>query len=450
MAVAVRVAAAVAVAIAAGKPVRNNGVQQQLVMKNNSPVRKTTTDTGVRVVTERMDDVRSVAIGIWFETGSRDEPRRLAGISHFLEHMLFKGTRKRSALRIAREIEQVGGYLNAFTSKEITAYYAHLLDEHLPLAVDTLSDMASNSLFSEKTIAREQGVVLEEISGYEDTPDDVVHEDFSRLVFGNHSLGRPVLGTRKTVSSFTRDDLVDYWSNHYTPKRVLVAATGAVDHDKLVKLVEKKLNLPGNGKPRTLKSAPVVDEMEHHRRKEIVQAHLCLGGRGLSYRDDRRYAYFVMNTVLGGGMSSRLFQRVRERNGLAYSIYTFNETYHDSGLFGIYAGLEERQVARAEAMIREEMRKIIEKPLSRAELKRAKDQLKGGLTLGLENVSARMNRLARMELYLGRYHPLDHLLEGIDSVTQDDIQQVASDLMGGEIRRAYLLPKKGTRKADGE
>lgn len=404
-------------------------------------VRKTVTEDGTRIITERMDTVRSVAVGVWFETGTRDENLRQAGISHFIEHMVFKGTEKRSALRIAREIEQVGGYLNAFTGKEVTAYYAHLLDEHLPLAVDTLTDMISNSTFAEKMIQREQGVVLEEIASYEDTPDDVVHEDFNTLVFGSHPLGRPVLGTRKSVASFTRDDLVKYWSRNYTPKRLVVAAAGALDHDELVEMVTQRLSLPKSGKARKLTDAPVIRQHTFTRKKKIVQAHLCLGTRGLSYSDHRRYAFFVLNTVLGAGMSSRLFQRLRERHGLAYTIYSFHEAYHDTGLFGVYAGLEEKQLERARDMILQELTRLVDTPLSRLELRRAKDQLKGGLTLGLENVSSRMNRLARMEIYLGRYHPLDDLLEGIDQVTSEDIQKLAADLFRGEPYVSTLTPE---------
>jgi predicted Zn-dependent peptidase len=415
-------------------------------MSADVQVRKTVLDDGTRIITEHMDTVRSVAVGLWIESGSRDETLKLGGISHFLEHMMFKGTKKRSALRIAREIEQVGGYLNAFTSKEVTAYYAHLLDDHLSLAVDTLTDMVSHSQFHEKMIKREQGVVLEEIASYEDTPDDLVHEDFNKLLFGNHPLGRPVLGTRKTVSSFNRDDLVGYWSKHYTPKRMVVAAAGAVDHDKLVKLVAKKLELE-NGKSRRRRMTDVALPKEHHyqRNKQIVQAHLCLGTHGLSYRDKRRYAFFVLNTILGSGMSSRLFQRIRERNGLAYNIYSFHEAYHDTGMFGIYAGLEGRQVGRAEEMIRQELGKLVTTPLSRTELRRAKDQLKGALTLSLENVSSRMNRLARMEIYLGRYHALDDLLDGIDAVSADDIRELATDLFSGELYVSYLLPEADGR-----
>ncbi len=408
-------------------------------IENN--IKKTITGDGIRIVSERVESVRSVAVGIWFITGSRNESSDSSGISHFIEHMLFKGTKKRSALSIAREIEQVGGYLNAFTSKEITAYFAHLLDEHLPLAMDVLSDMMSSSLFSEKLIQREKGVVLEEISSAEDTPEDVIHEDFTSLVFPRHSLGRPVLGKRETVSGFKRSDLLGYWSRNYLPRRTVIAAAGRVDHDKLVSLVEKKLKLSNGRNPRSgpyRRSTP--KKLRHERRKDIVQAHLCLGTRGLPYDDPRKFAFFVLNTVLGSGMSSRLFQRVRERNGLAYSIYSFHEAYRDTGLFGIYAGTEEAHVQRAELLIREELKKLIERKLSSTELKRAKDQLKGALMLGLESISSRMNRLARMEIYTENYLEIDELLRRINAVTVEDVQDIAKYLFTGDLFSAYLLP----------
>ncbi len=412
------------------------------------PFNKTTLDNGARIVTERIDNVRSAAVGFWFETGSRDETPAENGISHFLEHMLFKGTKKRSALKIAREIEQVGGHLNAFTSKELTAYHASLLDEFLPLAVDTLADMASHSQFAGKMIEREQGVVIEEIAGYEDTPEDVVHEDFSRLLFGKHPLGRPILGTRATVSSFTHDTLVDYWSRRYQPSRLVISAAGAVDHDKFVKLVSRKLDLPqASTKLKPRKLPKTRQDQRHDRRKSIVQAHLTIGGKGLSYAADERYPFFVMNTILGGGMSSRLFQRLREKSGLAYSVYPFQEAYHDSGLYGIYVGLEEKQVKRAEKMIREELQKLVDVQISKAALKRAKNQLKGGLTMGLESSAARMHRLARMEIYLKRYVSLDELLGGIDAVTVDDVQNVASLLFDRELLVATVLPDGTVPKA---
>jgi len=409
-------------------------------------------------VTERMDNVRSVAVGIWFETGSRDERSSECGISHFLEHIMFKGTSKRSALQIAREIEQVGGYLNAFTSKEITVYLAHLLDQHLPLAVDVLADNVSRSRFAEKEIQKEQGVVLEEIANSEDTPEDVVHEDFFSYIFPDHSLGMPVLGRRETVSSFTRNELLEYWRKHYTNERVVVSAAGQVEHDKLVSLIEKKLDLqsgiPINRlhpdglissfcQPRTADS---TRGEAHTRRKDIVQSHLCLGGRGIPFNDPRRYTLMVLNTILGAGMSSRLFQRIREKNGLAYNIYSFHEAYTDTGVYGIYVGTEESQVKRAVSLIEQELQKIKEKPLTPAELKRTKEQLKGAVVLGLENVSSRMNRLGKLEIYLGEYIPLDEMIERIDSVTSDNVCEMARLLFGNDLLKTYLLPlKEGVR-----
>jgi len=406
-------------------------------------VNKTTLDNGVRIITEKMESSRSVSIGIFVKTGSRDETEKEAGISHFIEHMLFKGTKKRSALKIAREIEQVGGYVNAFTSKELTAYYAHLLDEHTNLAVDTLADIYSNSLFADKMIERERGVILEELASYQDSPDDVVHEDFSRIVFPDHTLGLPIIGTRESVSSFKRDDFMEYMGKHYCPERTVIVAAGNVNHEALVKQFNKKLNNSAkSGLKRDIQNANDQVSNENVRRKDVVQSHLCIGGRSLSYSDKRRYAFFVMNTILGSGMSSRLFQRIREKNGLCYSIYSFHEAYMDTGIFGIYAGLEEKQVKRAEAMIFEEMQKLVDKPLTNTELKRSKDQLKGSLVLSLENVSSRMSRLARNEIYLGKYYELDDLIDGINSVSTDDIQKLADELFNGPISKAYLFPNK--------
>ncbi len=417
-------------------------MQKTTVHTASSTFEKTITDSGVRVITERFDNVRSVAVGLWFMAGSRDETPEQGGISHFLEHMMFKGTKKRSPLQIAREIEQVGGHLNAFTSKEVTAYYAHLLDERLPLAVDVLTDIASHSRFAEKEIEREKGVVLEEISGAEDAPDDVVHEDFSTLLFPEHSLGRPILGLRETVSAITRETLSAYWRERYSSDRCIVAAAGRVDHDKLVRMVEKRMELPSDSAP----LRPTFDQRKpnterHTRRKDIVQTHFCIGMRGYPFNDDRRFPFFLLNTVLGSGMSSRLFQRVRERNGLAYTIYSFHEAYADSGLFGVYAGAEDKQAAKAEKLIRKEMQKLVDKPLTKAELKRTKTQLKGALVLGLENVSTRMSRLARNEIFLGEFITLDDLIQRIEAVTTEQIQETARELFTREASVALVRPQ---------
>ncbi len=417
-------------------------MQTTKIQTEASILQKTVMDSGVRVITERFDNVRSAAVGAWFLAGARDETPELNGISHFLEHMMFKGTDKRSPLQIAREIEQVGGHLNAFTSKEVTAYYAHLLDERLPLAVDVLTDIVSHSKFIDKELERERGVVLEEIAAAEDAPDDVVHEDFTSLLFPDHSLGRPILGTREKVSSFGRDTVMDYWSTRYSADRCIISAAGRVDHDKLVRMVEKKLELKNTSAPERVVFDQRAPKAETHiRKKDIVQAHLVLGMRGYTFHDERRFPFFILNTVLGSGMSSRLFQSVRERNGLAYSIYSFHEAYGDTGLFGIYAGTEEKQVGKAEKLIRKEMKKMADKPLSKAELNRAKTQLKGALMLGLENVSTRMSRLARNEAFLSKFVTIDELLGYIDEVTFEKVQEVANDLFSQEPSIALVLPQ---------
>ncbi len=406
-----------------------------------SNYRKTVTDSGIRIVTEHMDNVRSAALGIWFEAGSRDETIKQAGLSHFLEHMMFKGTEKRSALEIARSIEQVGGHLNAFTSKEITAYYAHLLDEHLPLAVDVLSDIVSNSVFADEEIVKEKGVILEEIASSDDTPEDVVHDDFSRTIFPDHSLGRPVLGTRESVSSFTHDDLAGYWRSKYATNRVVVAASGNIEHDAVVDLVNKNLVLSRKKERVRENPDPVIrSERQFERRKDIMQSHLLMGTRGISFGDDRRFALIVLNTILGSGMSSRLFQSVREQHGLVYTIYSFHEAYGDSGMWGVYAATEEKQISKAISLIREELDQLVKTPLTMEEIERTKAQVKGNIVLGLESASARMHRLARTELFLERFVPIDDLIKFIDDVTVEEVSSLAQELFANDFWTACLYP----------
>ncbi|MBZ0264861.1 insulinase family protein [bacterium] len=403
--------------------------------------RKSVTPKGVRVVTETIPGSRSVALGIWVQAGSRDELPQQNGMSHFLEHMMFKGTNRFSSLQIARKIEQVGGYLNAYTSRDTTVYMAHLLDKHLPVAVDVLSDIVADSTFEEKEIVREKGVVLEEISGADDTPEDVVHDDFQLQMFPEHSLGLPILGSRETVSSFTRDELIEFWKRKYNCSNIVVAAAGSVDHEKLVQMISQKLGAPtGQRSERFLPDKMSNEAAEIVRHKDIVQAHVVLGVPGLPFNDERRYALILLNTLLGAGMSSRLFQRIREKNGLAYSIYSFQEVWEDCGMYGVYAGTETRQAKKAVRLIEQELDKLMQKPLSDAELKRTRDQLKGGFVLGLESISNRMNRLGKMEIYLNKFVSMDEFMHRIDAVTKEDIQGLAQDLFSQPIQKAFLLP----------
>lgn len=408
---------------------------------------KTVTASGLCVITEKLENVHSTAFGIFFDVGARDEKTEEAGASHFLEHMMFKGTESRTAFQIAQSIEAVGGYMNAFTGKEMTAYYSHLLGEHLPLAADVIGDMVSKSLFAEKEINREKGVVLEEISTTEDTPEEVVHEDFSRQMFPEHSLGKPVLGTRDTVLSFNHDSVAAYCKDKYTIPRAIVVATGQLKHDEVVKLVDENFDLPNsNGRAERefdLKTAP---DPLFTRKKDIIQAHTCIGTRGIKYNDDRKYAYFVMNTILGAGMSSRLFQSVREKHGLAYSVYSFHEAYADTGIFGVYAGTEVNKVEKATELIHTELNRLTKERLTSEELQRAKDQLKGSLVLGLESTTTRMHRLAKLEMYTNEFMPIKTLIEKVNKVTKDDVIEIAQEMFSNDFVRVHLLPNSSQEK----
>lgn len=391
--------------------------------------RKTILDNGVRIVTEDMPGMRSLALGMWFDTGSRDEPEEFSGISHFLEHMNFKGTERRSAAAIARQIEGRGGHLNAFTSKETTCFFARIIDDQLPVAVDVLADIAQHSKYADDEVNRERGVILEELKNVEDTPDEWVFDHFIEQLFNGHSMARPVLGIRQSLLNITRATLVSYRSQRYTTSRAVVAAAGRIDHQRLARLVERRLNSSANEVAVRLAPPPVKAQ---NRRREVKtntqQTHICWGCRAYDYKDKRKWILLVLNTLLGGGMSSRLFQSIREKYGLAYSVYSFMETYFDTGVFGVYAGTEPKQAERALQLIQSEARDLVRQPISQRELNFNKDQLKGSLLIGLESPTSRMHRLAKMELYTGRWISLDEVKALIDAVTIEDIRRTAKEL----------------------
>lgn len=397
-------------------------------MNQHSQFQKTVLPGGVRVVSERIPHVRSVSLGIWVEAGTRDEMPEENGISHFIEHMMFKGTARRNAAEIAESLEKVGGHLNAFTGKEVTCYYAHHLDEHLPIAIDVVTDLLTGSVFDPHELAKEKAVVIEEINAVDDTPEDLIHELFYHDLFPEHTLGTSTLGTRATVSSFTREQLLAYVRRHYTSNRIVVAAAGNVQHEELLALLQGRLDaLPQNG-ARVL-IAPSAQRNLHSIKEDVgSQTHICLGTRALRFDDQRKFDFLTMNTLLGGGMSSRLFQNIRERHGLAYSIYSFHDFMHDTGIFGAYIGTDPAREEQAVHLLKEEIRRLRDEPVAAAELERTKNQLKGGLMLGLESTSSRMNRLAHMEIYLGRYYSLDEVLDGIAQVTSGGIQALAENL----------------------
>jgi predicted Zn-dependent peptidase len=404
---------------------------------------RSTLPGGVRVVTESIPSVRSVSVGIWIYTGSRDEAQEESGISHFIEHMVFKGTAKRRMHHIAQRMESVGGYLNAFTSKEYTCYYARALDEHLERAVDVVCDLVLEPAFPGKEVEKEKDVVLEEMRMYEDTPDEYVFDSFESVLYKNHPLGRPIIGFPETVRSFSREQLFGYLNAHYTPDRIVVAIAGNADHEALVRLTERIFS-SSTRQPRAHKRLPIPssEPQEIVVQKPIQQAHLVLGTRTFDIHHPRRTALTVLNTLLGSGMSSRLNQNIREKYGYCYSIYSFLNLNSDTGDFGVYMGTDASKVNHAKKLIFRELDKLMQDPVSERTLSQAKNQVKGSLMLGLENMSNRMMRLGRQELYFERYFTLDEVIHDIEQVTVQDIQEVAQQFFKPEnFSGAVLLPQ---------
>lgn len=391
-------------------------------------IQKTILENGIRVITEEIPHVHSVSVGVWVPSGSRNETREENGISHFIEHMLFKGTKRRSAQQIAKEIDAVGGILNAFTSKEFSSFYAKVLAEHLPVAVDLLFDLFLNSRFAAEEIERERQVILQEISMVEDTPDEYIHDLFSQSFWPRHSLGLPILGTTKTISRMDRKKLLEFFHGHFLRRMPILVAAGNLKHDQLLNPVRDILGRlrPQGSKKRN--APPRAHPDLYVKNKKLEQVHLLLGTQGFSARHPIRYAFSVLNTVFGGGMSSRLFQEVREKRGLAYSVYSFVSTFLDSGVLGIYAGTGEETVGRVLKVIRKEMKKLEKVSLRPKELHAAKEQLKGNLLLSLENTDSRASRLAKSEIFFGRYVSTKEIIEGIEKVTADEVQTLASQI----------------------
>jgi predicted Zn-dependent peptidase len=414
-----------------------------------SPYHKTILPGGVRVISEKVPGVRSASLGIWVTVGSRHESPRDNGISHFIEHMAFKGTATRTALDIAKTIERGGGYINAFTGKELTCFYVHVLDEQLPVAFGILSDILRNSVYDPQEMEKEKRVILDEIRDHEDMPDDLVHEYFVREVYKSHALARPILGPPENVRRFSRDDLTRFVNCHYANKRLLVVAAGNVQHERLVKMVEKGLGLSiESGAPKLEKASPLHSKLKRYR-KSIQQAHMVIGSRSVPYHSKDRLAVAMLNTVLGGGMSSRLFQNIREKHGMAYAIYSFSEALTDTGYWGIYLATDPARLSKARNLVLKELEALRFTPIIKSELNEVKTQFKGGLALGLENVSSRMMRLARMEIYLKRFVPLDEISELIDSVTAHRLQRLANDLFDSDCLVTTIVEpkaKSGTTK----
>ena len=400
-------------------------------------------DNGLCLLTESMPAVRSISLGAWLTRGSRDEDLSNAGIAHFVEHMLFKGTTSRTAELIAQEIDSIGGYLDAFTAKECTGYYIKVLDEHLPRAVDVLGDLLLNPAFSEEDIRREQNVVIEEIKMVEDTPDDLVHEIFTGNFWPNHPLGRPILGTQDSVRALDQKALRAYFLQSYVAGNFVIAAAGNIDDVSLKDLIGEAFGALPIADGRLVSTVPVVDTRLDVRDKDLEQAHICVGTRGYAQDDPGRYASYVLNTVLGGSMSSRLFQNIREKRGLAYAVNSGLTAYRDVGSLTVYAGCDGVAVRSVIELITSEMRDMKQEPIPNGELQRAKDHLKGSLVLGLESTTSRMSQLARSEMAFGRQIDLSETLGAIERVTSEDVQRVASDFFSHGLAGTVVGPVSG-------
>ena len=403
-------------------------------------IKKYTCQNGVRVVLENIPTVRSVAIGVWIGTGSRNETLSNNGISHFLEHMFFKGTKTRSALDIAESFDSIGGQVNAFTSKEYTCYYAKVLDNHAPFALDVLADMFFNSTFDEEELVKEKNVVYEEIKMYEDTPDDIVHDLLSKAIYENHSLGYPILGTEETLATFTGNTLKDYVHNMYTPDRVVVSIAGNID-ESFIKEVEKYLVRMKVVKEKQKKKSQPFISNQIARKKDTEQAHLCLGYEGLQVGHEDIYDLIILNNILGGSMSSRLFQEVREKRGLSYSVFSYHSAFEDTGIVTLYGGTGAKQLDVLFETIQETLATLKRDGITDKELANSKEQLKGSLMLSLESTNSRMSRNGKNELVLGRHRSLDDMVAQIDSVTKDSVNEMGIRIFTDDFSMSLISPE---------
>jgi predicted Zn-dependent peptidase len=406
--------------------------------------RKTILENGVKIVSESMDHLKSVSLGIWVNTGSRDETKLENGVSHFIEHMSFKGTRQRNALQIAKELDAIGGFTNAFTGKENTCFHARVLGRHFTALTEILSDIFLNPLFDSNDIERERQVILQEISMVEDTPDDNIHELFNTVFWGDHPLGMSVLGTQKTVSAISKDNLVRYVNRSYVPEQIVVAAAGHVDHESIVSIFAPMFGM-------IEKKAPIIKRDKSHFHadvsisfKDLEQVHICLGGQASSIGSRKRFACAILNTILGGNMSSRLFQEIRENKGLAYSIFSFLSSYSDAGLLGVYLATDPANVMPALKTIYEEIRKLAGGELSDSDLIAAKDYLTGGIYLSSESSEGRMMRIAKNEFVFDKYVSYEEVVSQLEETTLDQVIEVARNIFRDDrVSLAFLGPFDG-------
>ncbi|HVO81548.1 MAG TPA: pitrilysin family protein [Terriglobales bacterium] len=395
---------------------------------------------GLTIITEEMQHIRSVSIGIWVKTGSRDEDLQWNGISHFIEHMVFKGTKHRTAEDIARQVDSIGGNMDAFTAKECICFNVKVLDEHLPIAMDVLGDLVLNPVFDVQDIGRERGVILEEIKMDEDNPDYLVHEIFTQNFWKDHPLGKPILGTKETVKRFDRDPVLDFYGPRFAPGNLIVCAAGNLKHAQFVEVVARHFQHIKPVKNGFHSPQPkIVPRIIMRNKKALEQVQICVGVPSHPIAHEGRHASYILNTLLGGGMSSRLFQNIRERQGLAYAIYSDLSPYRDTGCLSVYAGTSRESAIKVVQCIVSEFSKLKAEPVSDEELRRSKDQLKGSLMLSLESSTARMSNLARQEMYFDRFYGLDELIEKIEAVTAPELQKLANEFFRTESIAVTVL-----------
>ncbi|MFH1102151.1 MAG: pitrilysin family protein [Pseudomonadota bacterium] len=411
---------------------------------------KTVLKNGIRISTKRIPHVRSVSMGVWLNAGARDETLEENGLSHFIEHMIFKGTTRRSAFQIAKEFDAVGGHTNAFTTMENTCYHARVMDTHLPTMIDILSDIFLNSVFDALEIERERPVIFQELGMVEDSPEEYIHILSGNAFWGDNPLGRSILGTRENLSRFDSESVKAFFKKFYQPVRIVIAAAGNLEHHRFVDQIGPAFESiqSGNGFPARV-TPDIRPEIRMHRKK-LEQVHVCIGTKGLSLTDPRRFAFFLMNTILGGNMSSRLFQEIREKRGLAYSVYSFISSHADTGMFGVYAACEPKKTDEVVSLILEEMNRLKESLLDGAELKNAKEFTKGGLLLASESVDNQMVRVAQSEIYFDRLISLEWIIEQIEAVSPDEITHLSKDLFEPDrISLTVLGPVPPKKQFDG-
>jgi len=411
---------------------------------------RTESSSGIRILTERMPNLRSVTSGFWVGVGSRDEPQELSGISHFIEHLMFKGTSRRTAKHIAEEFDTMGGELNAFSAKEYTCYYAKVLDEKVEDAFEVITDMLLRSLMRPKDVDAERKVILEEIAMHEDSPDDIIHDLFVSALWESHPLGQSVLGYQNVIRTLESDEISDYFHRYYQPENIVIAAAGNIDHEVVVDLVERLMGSDGGSARHERHS--VVPEIRPHTavyNRPTEQAHIVLGTKGLPRKHPARFTLAILDNILGGGMSSRLFQKVREERSLAYSIFSYHSMYVETGLMAVYAGTNPENTASVLELIKEELEQLLARGITPEELDRAKGHIKGNLVLSLEDSGSRMTRLGKAEICQGEILSLDQLLERIDAVSCDDVHQLAKDLFGPRKLVLTAIGPFGEREIQG-